>query len=580
MDYSSCPFNGQTEFVVSSLLSSLNTPRSLAAWLLYKNAEFDQLVNLQNPDPLNYTCATAFFSDYQATVLCRKAEFLPLDVDLETVALRKLEACEESCKAFNQNLEARLVLYGESPEGCSFRALMVSVRKIIRRVLGRFDEGRFLDSCGWGPGATSTIPRVRASLVDKVLETKVSVSSSALSYARIALGRDLHWARARGIPADGPFTALTSEFEIVKGNRVTFVPKDARSHRAIAIEPTMNLFLQKGIGSMMRDRLLKAGIDLSDQSINQRLARRGSLDGSLATLDLSSASDTVSRKLVEYLLPEDWLTAMNRTRCAFSEVNGEMRWNEKYSSMGNGYTFELESLIFYAVGVACCEFVSVYGDDIVCDTSSSLEMCDSLEALGFKLNREKSFRTSDFRESCGAHYFRGVDVKPIYIKGDPFGSIANYFPFVNGLLHRSRFRRDISRNVSVAFGNAWKRATRDYTWQYLSVTDGYYSARDTGVALPVLHPTIQSNCSRTEDFHKSGWFGVKLPCVSYRTQRLLSHEQDALYSLSLRFRPETPLSLGITSPVMDGRHSRVLSYRLRRRIHWYVDDSPTNYASF
>jgi hypothetical protein len=91
--------------------------------------------------------------------------------------------------------------------------------------------------------------------------------------------------------------------------------------------------------------------------------------------------------------------------------------------MGNGFTFSLESLIFYAVAFCCTEYVhadtnhvSVYGDDIIVPVSAFHLLSEVLGFYGFRVNGSKSHFDSSFRESCGAHYFSGFDVKPIYVK--------------------------------------------------------------------------------------------------------------------------------------------------------------------
>lgn len=101
----------------------------------------------------------------------------------------------------------------------------------------------------------------------------------------------------------------------------------------------MNMYLQKGVGTFIRNRLRSVGIDLNDQTRNQELARIGSIDGSLATLDLSSASDSVSDRLVWTLLPPKLYSYLDMIRSHYTLLdNGSLhRWN-LFSTMGNGFT--------------------------------------------------------------------------------------------------------------------------------------------------------------------------------------------------------------------------------------------------
>jgi hypothetical protein len=89
--------------------------------------------------------------------------------------------------------------------------------------------------------------------------------------------------------------------------------------------------------------------------------------------------------------------------------------------MGNGATFELESLIFYSLlWSVCCQdeerTISVYGDDLICPSDCYDEVLDALSLLGFVPNDEKSFGSGPFRESCGKDYWAGTNVRPVYVK--------------------------------------------------------------------------------------------------------------------------------------------------------------------
>jgi len=103
-------------------------------------------------------------------------------------------------------------------------------------------------------------------------------------------------------------------------------------------------------------------------------------------------------------------------------IDGEEHVNEMFSSMGNGFTFELESLLFYAISkaTAFCTgvrgVISVYGDDIIVPTALYDDLVWTLGWCGFSVNPEKSFSSGPFRESCGGHYFNGRDITPIYLR--------------------------------------------------------------------------------------------------------------------------------------------------------------------
>jgi hypothetical protein len=226
--------------------------------------------------------------------------------------------------------------------------------------------------------------------------------------------------------------------DLVLGNVMFTVPKKTDIDRVACKEPDLNMFIQKGIGDFFRKRLRRVRINLNDQSINRSLAQRGSLTGELATLDLSNASDSVTGELVALLLPETWYTLLDSVRCRVTIINGEEHRNHMFSSMGNGFTFELESLLFYVLTRATAFFtgrrgvVSIYGDDIICPTDLSRDLIWVLQWFGFAVNTDKSFWEGPFRESCGGHYWNGTDITPFYIKG-PIESMDSLIDVANKL---------------------------------------------------------------------------------------------------------------------------------------------------
>lgn len=295
-------------------------------------------------------------------------------------------------------------------------------RKEVSRVLGDFCLDEFSTSCEWGPGATATLVAADATQDQKILEQRISVSRMALPYARTMLEWNSTWFAARsGCHPDGPYSVLPSEFTLVDAERYTTVPKDSRSRRGISIQPTMNLFLQKGIGSMIRRRLKRIGVDLDDQSRNQMLAGLA-YRCQLSTIDLASASDSVSYELVRFLIPETWFFHLNRLRCPSLDLDGEIVNLEKFSAMGNGFTFELESLIFWSLirsvekrfHLTCIH--GIYGDDLIVERTIAKAVISLLTEVGFEVNVDKTFVSGPFFESCGAHYFKGVLVTPPYQK--------------------------------------------------------------------------------------------------------------------------------------------------------------------
>lgn len=204
---------------------------------------------------------------------------------------------------------------------------------------------------------------------------------------------------------------------VLKGNRMSFVPKTTETARPIAVEPTFNVAYQQAVGQHVRSRLKKVGIDLNDQTRNKNAAQ-SAMRTRMATIDLKSASDTLSYETVRAILPPDWFQLLAELRSPMTRMpNGKWRHLEKFSSMGNGFNFELETLIFFCICKACdVKKPLVYGDDIIVPQEKAPLVIKALEFMGFLVNTEKTFTQGNFFESCGGHYLYGIDVTPAYQK--------------------------------------------------------------------------------------------------------------------------------------------------------------------
>lgn len=215
---------------------------------------------------------------------------------------------------------------------------------------------------------------------------------------------------------------------IVSGSRCTFVPKTSKTSRMVCIEPSLNMFFQLGFGAILEDRLREFfGISLESQpDVNRRLACSGSKDGSLATIDLKSASDSVSIRLCETLLPKWVFDLLLTLRSRTTDINGQSHALFMISTMGNGFTFPLQTIIFTSLlravhrvfmpGTPLAENLSCFGDDLICRREIYDRVIHYLKMFGFKPNISKSFNEGAFRESCGTDWFFGQPVRPVFIK--------------------------------------------------------------------------------------------------------------------------------------------------------------------
>lgn len=309
-----------------------------------------------------------------------------------------------------------------------FAPLLEDMRAFVRRVLGMEPcLERIYNDCMFGSGAAIGVHGNATHLHAKLYASEYTVTRHAAPHALKALWRNPQLAisilnNGEGIACldEADFLAkVKSKLKFVDGNKLHYVPKNAKSHRAIRIEPLLNNFIQTGVDAEMRRLLSRFGYDLTDQGKNSALARVGSRDGSFATLDLSSASDTVSYQVVKALLPTAWFRLLDDLRSP-GELGGEHY--QMFASMGNGFCFPLETLIFAAACRACMRVSgvedkahAVYGDDIIIPTQCASLLIALLGFLGFVPNKDKSFVDGPFRESCGADWYLGQDVRPVYL---------------------------------------------------------------------------------------------------------------------------------------------------------------------
>jgi len=400
---------------------------------MFINNEHQQIAELEFR-ALDYQSPCDFASAYTASLLLSKYKKLKLPFDKKKRAMEKFQKFEISCRETNirfNNLALDPLFKGPSVW------LHEVVKQKIAGLLGEFDVQEFFSMADWGPGASTLIKRRDASSPTKFqLETGITRDLSALLPMQLLSAVYPHWAQHLENSDSYP------NYQV--GNKVITVPKNAAIDRVIAVEPGLNLFFQKSVGKMIEKRLSRVGIDLHDQGINQKLAQSGSNSGLLATIDFSSASDSISFAVVRELLPYSWFRVLDTLRSHFGLVDGKWtRWN-KFSSMGNGFTFQLESLIFWAIAKAVTQYldinlpVGVYGDDVVVATAAVPLFSKMSEFYGFTFNPVKSFFSTGFRESCGAHFYLGRDVKPVYLK-DELRDISSVYSFANAIrLYASR----------------------------------------------------------------------------------------------------------------------------------------------
>ncbi len=306
-----------------------------------------------------------------------------------------------------------------------------------------FPEPDFLDFvCHHGPGFTA----------DRRLPNERHRISKWNHRSELTFPSDLHCFPNYGVAAEsrgkgeGIVESDGIEFLDIKDEcpvRVVFVPKTQTSPRVIAIEPSHMQYMQQSIKDYVytileAHSLTSQSIRFSRQDVNQRLAYTASKDRRLATLDLKDASDRVHLHLVQRIFKNSGLLEYLEDARSLHAVlpNGKNIVLFKYASMGSALCFPVEAMVFYTLIQSAMHIldgrrpssrsirrysksIDIYGDDIIVPVEYADFVVSYLESFALKVNVNKSFKASAFRESCGADFFAGVPVNPVYAREVP-----------------------------------------------------------------------------------------------------------------------------------------------------------------
>jgi len=354
----------------------------------------------------------AFGFIYQICVLCKK---LRGPFSEEVVATKWREFCDVD---YEIGVKISLVTEPVTP-------ILAEARKIIETIFKDIDLSPDKLLPKPGPGATN-IPiahhlRYRASKVHTTLDDEFDIMKTFSSHSWDPVIDARRYMKMRTV--DEPFA------------RHKFVHKYLGKPRGICIEENEMQFFQQALKRILYQHLerhpeTRGKINFASQEVNRNLAMKGSIDGFWATLDMSDASDRISRELVFRLFWNtklfDMLDTLS-TRIVVKDDKTSVVRVHKFAPMGSGICFPIEAVVHYALTkaiiklsslpdhVKAAKSVYVYGDDIVIPASVAQAVFDYLPLFGMKLNQSKSFSKGRFRESCGIHAYHGVDVTPVYV---------------------------------------------------------------------------------------------------------------------------------------------------------------------
>jgi len=437
--------------------------------LLYlKVRRFDLLLALADSmSKQKYSTPMVHYRMNQLSALIRKYPFTKTEIpsiDPTGAARRTFDKAERRCRWVNKLFRAQRISGFEKHASFKFH-----MRGWISYVLGKIPSPeQIADECDFGGGANIGVHGNATNLARKLMSEVWSVYPDSVPLATYGLFRNVQFREAirpsfasSGVKAScynpRAFVAHVKRMSaVVRHNKISYVPKTAATDRSIAVEPMLSSFVQKGIDEILRRRLRRVGLDLSDQATNCHLAYLGSLPGQedpYCTIDLSSASDTMATEVVRDVLPGDWFDLLNNNRAKYYEQPGEpVRAYHKFVSMGNGFCFPLQTLIFASICHAAYAESSldpdfrVYGDDIIVRRSVFPRVVAMLRHHGFQPNPRKTFSQGPFRESCGMDWHSGINVRPVFVT-KRLDSLQSLFTLFNETLKREDYVREYFREI-------------------------------------------------------------------------------------------------------------------------------------
>lgn len=378
-----------------------------------------------------------FKSEYQLENLFKRYKF-KRDVYTE-------QELEERTNYSFLTLQTELATQRVEPSYC-FRVVQ-KARQIIREILGPYDVDEHMQFCRFGKRACKGTPARNA-----YLDSKLALLSGSREH--------IDWFEKTYLPTDSILLAAIKDgphgpnYTVCDSLDMTNVPKSWKILRGICPNTSLGSFYTYGLGALFQDRLQeKARINIRTcQNRHKRLARKYSVTRECVTADLSNASNSFIFQLLCRLLPRDWLRAVKFGRLAYTKIGGSKSpqtiLTSSYMMMGIGYTFTLQTLLFYSLIKAVQNLlgdergvVSVYGDDLIYPRRIHEYVSRTLVGLGFQLNMEKTYVDSHFRESCGGDYYRGADVRPFQPEGQhqilrPKDYVLRVYQIINGLRER------------------------------------------------------------------------------------------------------------------------------------------------
>lgn len=417
-------------------------------WCPLKKDDYDSLT------------ATEFFSSYGPAHFFDRwifADELKHAKALELASFVKFQENVERGEKFNE--EVRRLTRDPEHRDSWLCSVLGEAALLCQKVLGPLDVDQIFASCRHGPNSTVGVP-----LMMSYPDVKAKTFDGPEAVQELFLVDYLRWDTTLRPMLDDRWkcwengtldavvkdlrTGIRPDFKY-RGARLSFVPKKFDKLRTMMPGSTLGQFFQLGTGDVIAERLRNmANIDLTNQADCHRLLAKFASrhPDVLDTIDWSEASDRLWISLCDAVLPRDWLEWLKTIRDEVAVYKGKTLTLPMIGTMGNGFTFPLQTLLFWSIlsGIARTDghdelVISSYGDDGIIPHGMfpSVERFASL--VGWKINADKSFTSGCFRESCGMDAIHGEGVRPCQpARPDVVSGLVSVQAFVhvvyNGLL--------------------------------------------------------------------------------------------------------------------------------------------------
>jgi hypothetical protein len=323
-------------------------------------------------------------------------------------------------------LDDQLRLHQPLPLKSTGFAVLQRARLIAHRILGECPVDEVIEHVQFGRKSSIGCPHALAYIDEKL--SMLRAFTGTRETVKFFFGQVLPGdAILRRILKNHKIGTLKEQLNTTYLNLVE-VPKTWKAYRLITPLTLIGLFFSYGVGRVVTSRLRDAGLDISTlQQRHRKWVKTFSRTRSHATADLSAASDSITSELLNRILPRPWYRLVRKTFVRHLVIGDQRCSTASVLPMGNGATFPVETLVFYCIIKAIGELTgvkgiySVYGDDLIYPSKLHKYVVAVFPQLHLKLNLDKTFVNHPFRESCGADYYRGQDVRPYFIKGDSEG---------------------------------------------------------------------------------------------------------------------------------------------------------------